>query len=83
MCIVVLLIAIWGIREYVLWNDGKSVSYTHLIEDKIVNLSEDDSINASEVGDMMALSKITNYEASKGIGSIVTFIGLYLGVILS
>ena len=29
----------------------------------------------------MALSKITNYEASKGIGSIVTFIGLYLGVI--
>ena len=23
LCIVVLLIAIWGIREYVLWNDGK------------------------------------------------------------
>lgn len=29
----------------------------------------------------MALSKITNYEASKGLGSIVTFIGLYLGII--
>ena len=22
LCIVVLLIAIWGIREYALWNDG-------------------------------------------------------------
>ena len=60
---------------------GETEEEKQAIEDKIVNLSEDDSINASEVGDMMALSKITNYEASKGIGSIVTFIGLYLGVI--
>ena len=38
------------------------------IEEKIVNLSDDETINASNVGDMMALSKLTNYEASKGIG---------------
>ena len=60
---------------------GETEEEKQIVEEKIVNLSDDETINASKVGDMMALSKLTNYEASKGIGSIVIFIGLYLGVI--
>ena len=60
---------------------GETEKEKQEIENKITELSDDDTINASNIGDLMALSKITNYEASKGIGSIVTFIGLYLGII--
>lgn len=60
---------------------GETEEEKQIVEEKIVNLSDDETIDASNVGDMMALSKLTNYEASKGIGSIVIFIGLYLGVI--
>lgn len=60
---------------------GETEKEKQEVENKILQLSDDDTVNANSLGDMMALSKITNYEASKGIGTLVTFIGLYLGII--
>ena len=60
---------------------GSTEEEKQKVEDRIIELSNDETINSSNFGNVMALSKITNYEASKGLGSIVTFIGLYLGII--
>ena len=38
LCIVVLLIAIWGIREYVLWNDGKLQKDNPMSRDEVLEL---------------------------------------------
>ena len=38
LCIVVLLIAIWGIREYVLWNDGKLQKDNPMSKEEVLEL---------------------------------------------
>ena len=38
LCIVVLLIAIWGIREYVLWNDGKLQKDNPMSREEVLEL---------------------------------------------
>lgn len=51
------------------------------IENKIVALGEDETVNMATWNNITALSKRTIYEASKGISATATFIGLYLGII--
>ena len=52
------------------------------MENKIVSLGDGDgTVNTSSFKDMMAMSKITLYETSKGLSATVTFIGLYLGIV--
>lgn len=38
LCIVVLIIAIWGIREYVLWNDGKLQKDNPMSREEVLEL---------------------------------------------
>lgn len=52
------------------------------VENKILALGdEDQTVNTSSFKDMSAMTKITLYESSKGIGATATFIGLYLGIV--
>ena len=52
------------------------------IEDNIVALDDDSYLKSIEDAvELNAMTKISLYEASVGLGAIVTFIGLYLGII--
>ena len=52
------------------------------VEDNIVALDDDSYLKSIEgVVELNAMTKISLYEASIGLGAIVTFIGLYLGII--
>ena len=62
--------------------NGETDDEKHKIEEKLVNVSNDDStVNTIVFKNMTAFTKITNYEASVGLSATVTFIGLYLGII--
>ena len=52
------------------------------VEDNIVALDDDSYLKSIEGEvELNAMTKISLYEASIGLGAIVTFIGLYLGII--
>lgn len=52
------------------------------VEDNIVALENDPYLKSIEGAvELNAMTKISLYEASVGLGAIVTFIGLYLGII--
>ena len=61
---------------------GTSDDEKQKVEDNIVALADDSYLKSIEDAvELNAMTKISLYEASIGLGAIVTFIGLYLGII--
>lgn len=60
---------------------GETEEEKQKIEDKIVNYSENKTINSAAIKNISELTKTEIYDASVGLSATATFIGLYLGII--
>ena len=70
------------INHFTAYYIGTTDKEKQKVEDNIVALDNDPYLKSIEGAvELNAMTKISLYEASIGLGAIVTFIGLYLGII--
>lgn len=73
----------WKTIEYFHVNyQGSTPEEKEKIEQKLVSLSDGSgAVNEISLSNLNALTRMSLYDASKGLAATVTFIGLYLGIV--